>query len=75
TEPKLQTNISVVSNDNINTQSKQLIIVNGEVVYDGKVRDLNSDNIKTIHIYKSSKTSAKDGEEDKNSVIEIETKE
>ncbi|MFB3386826.1 M56 family metallopeptidase [Flavobacterium sp. LAR06] len=74
-EPKLQTNISVVSNDNINTQSKQLIIVNGEVVYDGKIRDLNSDNIKTVHIYKSSKTSAKDGEDDKNSVIEIETKE
>jgi hypothetical protein len=73
TEPKLQTNISVVSNDNINTQSKQLIIVNGEVVYDGKIRDLNSDNIKTIHINKSSKTSPKDGEEDKNSVIEIET--
>ena len=75
TEPKLQTNISVVSNDNINTQSKQLIIVNGEVVYDGKIRDLNSDNIKTIHVYKSSKTSVKDGEEDKNHIIEIETKE
>ncbi|SHL67229.1 M56 family metallopeptidase [Flavobacterium saccharophilum] len=74
-EPKIQTNISLVSNgDNINTQSKQLVIVDGEVVYDGKIRDLDSENVKTIHIYKSSKTSAKDGEEDKNSVIEIETK-
>ena len=74
-EPKIQTNISLVSNgDNINTQSKQLVIVDGEVVYDGKIKDLDSENVKTIHIYKSSKTSSKDGEEDKNSVIEIETK-
>jgi hypothetical protein len=71
TDPIIQTKIS---GEKTKTQTKQLIIINGEVVYNADINELDPNNIKEINVYKSSEAIKIYGEEGKNGVIEIETK-
>ena len=74
-EPKMQTRISIASSgDNANTQTKQLIIVDGNIISEEKMSNIDVNTIKSINVYKNSQGVEKYGEEGKNGVIEIETK-
>ncbi|OXA81705.1 Signal transducer regulating beta-lactamase production, contains metallopeptidase domain [Flavobacterium aquidurense] len=69
---KMTNSISITTKGNGNP--KPLIIIDGEIVYDVDIKDLDSDNIKSIHVYKDSELIKKYGDEGKNGVIIIETK-
>jgi hypothetical protein len=69
---KMANSISITTEGNGNP--KPLIIIDGEIVYDVDIKDLDSENIKSIQVYKDSELMKKYGDEGKNGVIIIETK-
>jgi hypothetical protein len=72
TPAKMANSISITTKGSGNP--KQLIIINGEVVYDVDIHDIDVNTIKSVNVYKVSEAVKKYGDEGKDGVIEIETK-
>ena len=74
-DPKKQATITIVSSeDNFKNEIKQLIVVDGNVVAEDKINNVDANTVKSMNIYKGSKGIEKYGEQGKNGVIEIQTK-
>lgn len=69
---KMANSVSTTTKGNNNL--KQLIIINGEIVYDVDIHELDPENIKEMNVYKSSEAIKKYGDQGKDGAIEIDTK-
>ncbi|MDR7371672.1 M56 family metallopeptidase [Flavobacterium aquidurense] len=73
-DPKTNENISIKTNGaHTLTHGKQLVIVNGEVVYNANVDDIDPETITTVNVYKGLTATEKYGEKGKDGVIVITT--